>query len=363
MLQLQITPTDARYIYRCLDAALKQISTLTDVLDLRQYSTRHSSLTILNRCYELAQSAIRKLDRCTPFFPSNPVFHEVLDSSVSLVSSLHSYLLFPVRGKTKRVVLVASLTNLSKRVRNGITEILNSISSLLVKKDKPTPKTHVAPPTPPPPSSILVQFFSAAKDRGWKVQEPRFSFSIEEEEAEDPFFASCVLVKSLSQPYHTLLEEGVDLGVVSCNILLLDAYRLPATVISQCEDHHTLHKVFGTYVVLQNVPLIGVRRELLLRTFSDGKTKLDSSKFQKLLPRVKEEHPEICASIANTFPTGPARFARNHYYSPLLPNSLAESRNFNLGIWNFLVSRREEKSKKISTPSAESFSSPSIENG
>jgi len=88
---------------------------------------------------------------------------------------------------------------------------------------------------------------------------------------------------------------------------------------------------------LQEVPVMGVRRDLL-QTVTEGKTTLDPFRFRSLLPYVKRNHPEY--ELSKAFPSGPARFARYHYYTPLLPISLTKNSDFHLGNWNFLVSRK-----------------------
>jgi hypothetical protein len=183
---------------------------------------------------------------------------------------------------------------------------------------------------------MLERFFERAKGKGWRIQEARKSLT--HPEVDDPFGEGCYLLNDISVPYQKLLDDEVAVGLAPFPIVLLEAYRLPATVMRECARVTPLHKVFGHYVVLQQVHLMGVHRDLI--QVADGKkSKVDTGRFRHLLPYLRRNFPGADAILDRSLPSGPARFARYHYYTPLLPRTLVGDSDFSLGKWCLLTTR------------------------
>ncbi len=346
--------TDAQYIYRCLDASSKQASKLTSLL---LKDNHRFTKTFLSRCNNLAHSLYKKLLRCATILGTRNVeFNVLLKEAAALSASLSSKLNFP--SKFRRRSITTTTTN--KRAGEGSTIIIKKDSTSLLDRVKviqtsiidifQTVEKMLATRTSgisfksekevEPKNRLLEEFFTKAETNlGWKVQ--RGSTSPKEKDTNlegDPFSVGCCIVDELSLPYDTLLPNDVEVGLVSFSILLLEAYRLSKTVLRECGQMSPLHKVFGTYVILQNVTLMGIHRDLM-RVIKGGKEVIDDERFRYLIPYLGRNYPETEKVLAQTFPSGPPRFARHHYYSPLLPLQLINAPRFSLGNWNFLADR------------------------
>ena len=331
-----LSTTDARYIYRCLDASSKQINKLASLLE----DSKRFTKTFLSRCQSLAHSAHKKLSRCTTVLGSrNPDFNTLLEEVSRLARTFTSKVTFPSRFHTRArngSVAPMTLLNRTRLVREALLALLHVVGDMLAARSgQPT-----APKENEPNPSLLEDFFAKAeKDKGWKIQ--RGPVPKEKDPAacgDDPFGIGCQIVSDLSLPYNMLLPDDVEVGLVSFSIILLEAYRLPQTVLRECGNMSPLHKIFGSYVVLQNVTLMGIHQDLM-RVVGKGKEQIDESRFRNLIPYLSRNYPETTDVLAKTFPSGPTRYARRHYYSPLLPRQLINSHQFSLGNWSFLTNR------------------------
>jgi hypothetical protein len=266
---------------------------------------------------------------------------DLLEVSGLLTASLHSRTVFPVRFGTLAATPATTINELQKKLHaieligNGV---LQELGEHLAKKDS-AKRTVAAPPTEE--DGMFERFFEKAKGKGWRIQEVRRN---EQHDVDDPFGEGCYLLNNLSVPYHDLLADDVEVGLTPFPIVLLEAYRLPDTVFRECATVTPLHKVLGTYVVLQNVMLMGVHRDLI--HVADGKkSKVDTGRFRYLLPYLRRNFPGADAILDRSLPSGPARFARYHYYTPLLPLSLVHKPDFSLGRWCFLTTRNGERKR------------------
>lgn len=333
-----LSVTDARYVYRCLDASSKQAVKLTSLLK----STDRFTKTFLSRCSALAHSIHTKLLRCTTVLGSrNADFNAVLKGANALSSSLSSKINFPSRFRPRAATLSKgnlSLLERAKNIKASILDILRIVGEMLAVKTTPTTEKEAEPE-----SSLLEEFFvKAERDKGWKIQrggQPKEKETSLGDVSIDPFGVGCRIVSELSLPYDTLLSDEVEVGLVSFSILLLEAYRLPETVLRECSHMTPLHKVFGTYVILQNATLMGIHRDLM-KIIKGGKERVDEERFRHLMPYLSKNYPETKEVLSRTFPSGPPRFARSHYYSPLLPRQLIKTPQFSLGNWSFLTDRK-----------------------
>jgi hypothetical protein len=336
-----LSVTDARYIYRCLDASSKQASKLATILKATDRFTK----SFLSRCSNLAHSLHKKLLRCTTVLGTrNAEFNALLKDAGALSSAFSSKLTFPSKFRPRmapRSKGVASLFERAKSVKVCIKEFLHVVGEMLAVKTA-GPATKEAEPE----SSFLEEFFTKAEnEKGWKIQRAPSPKEREEspygDESLDPFGVGCRIVEELSLPYDTLLAEEVEVGLVSFSILLLEAYRLPDTVLRECGQMAPLHKVFGTYVILQNATLMGIHRDLM-KVIKEGKECVDAERFRHLMPYLSKNYPETTDVLSRTFPSGPTRYARSHYYSPLLPRQLIKTPQFSLGNWSFLADRNKK---------------------
>lgn len=330
---LPLTTTDARYAYRCLDATLKQASVLSSALG----SAHKPSKTLFSRCLNLASSLHRKASRAGRVVGKHQKFMSLMEVTGLLVDSFHSRTLFPARFG---VVSTPPLTALLERVH--IVELLGKgllqeLGAQLAKKEAPR-----APAPPTEEDGMFEKFFEKAKGRGWRIQEAQRDEQYAD--ADDPFGEGCQLLNNLTAPYQNLLADDVEVGLTSFSIVLLEAYRLPNTVFRECARLTPLHKVLGTYVVLQDVMLMGIHRDLI--QIMDGKkSRIDTGRFRYLLPYLRRNIPGADDILNISLPSGPTRFARYHYYTPLLPLSLVKLPDFSLGKWCFLTSRNGEQQR------------------
>lgn len=326
---LPLTTTDARYAYRCLDASLRQASTLQSVLG----SANRPSKTLFSRCLNLATSLHNKTSRASRVMGKHPQLLELLETTGLLTDSLRSRTLFPARFGAPSTDMLQAL---QKRVRTVETlgqGLLRELGEHLSRKERRASSAAQAAP-PRESDGMLEKFFERAKGKGWRIQEVRKSQTAE---VDDPFGEGCYLLNDISVPYQNLLDNDVEVGLTPFPIVLLEAYRLSDTVFRECERVTPLHKVFGHYVVLQQVMLMGVHRDLI--QIADGKkgSKIDTGRFRHLLPYLRRNFPGADDILDRSLPSGPARFARYHYYTPLLPRTVVRNSDFSLGKWCFLT--------------------------
>jgi hypothetical protein len=332
-----LSTTDARYIYRCLDASDKQAIKLVSLLTATPKLTK----TFLSRCQSLAQSIHKKVSRCVPVLGTrNPEFNEVLDSCTFLTQNFSSKLTFPSRFRTQKAQTFLcggfGLLDRIKATRASIRVLLEVVGEILAARSG----GQEGQISGEKDASQLEDFFTKAeRDKGWKIQREDSSKTAQSTATQrDTFGIGCQVVKDLTLPYNTLLDDEIEVGLVSFSIILLEAYRLPETVLSTCGTIAPLHKVFGSYVVLQNATLMGIHQDLM-QVIKEGKNKVDEERFRHLIPYLSKNYPDTQEVLARTFPSGPTKFARHHYYSPLLPRQLINTPRFSLGNWSFLTDR------------------------
>jgi len=346
-----LSTTDARYVYRCLDAASKHAEKLSSAIKKASRLTK----TLLSRCHNLALSTHKKLARCsTVLGDRNPLFNSILDIAGMLTSFLGSHLLFPARFGGRKPPGAPEegdlFTARVQALREGLRELLQVVGDLLAARNNPSSVGASEAPkkekeTKP---TVLEEFFTKVEEsKGWKVQRVVASRKTPEttfpDLDTDPFGLGCHIAHELSKPYTTLLPDEVEVGLVSFSIILLEAYRLPETVLSTCGSASPLHRVFGSYVILQDALLIGVHRDLM-KVMKNGQGHLDERRFQQFIPYLSKSLPDRAHQLAQTFPSGPPRYARHHYYSPLLPRTLIKGASqFSLGNWSFLTEKRNAR--------------------
>ena len=319
---LPLTTTDARYAYRCLDATLKQASVLSSAL----VSASRPSKTLFSRCLNLANSLHRKASRAGRVVGKHQKFLNLMEVTRLLVDSFYSHTLFPTRfGSAPTLAALLERVRTVDIIGKGL---LQELGAQLAKKEAPR-----APAPPTEEDGMYEKFFEKAKGKGWRIQEAQRDDQLD---VDDPFGEGCHLLNSLTAPYRSLLADDVEVGLTPCSIVLMEAYRLPNTVFRECARLTPLHRVLGTYVVLQDVMLMGIHQDLI--QIMDGKkSRIDTGRFHHLIPYLRRNSPGADAILNTSLPSGPTRFARYHYYTPLLPLSLVRKPDFNLGKWCLLT--------------------------
>lgn len=326
---LPLTTTDARYAYRCLDATLKQASVLSSAL----VSASRPSKTLFSRCLNLANSLHRKASRAGRVVGKHQKFMNLMEVTGLLVDSFHSRTLFPARFGSA-LVLAPTLAALLERVHTVDIigkGLLQELGEQLAKKE-----AYRAPAPPTEEDGMYEKFFEKVKGKGWRIQEARRNELLD---VDDPFGEGCRLLNTLTAPSKSLLPDDVEVGLTPCSIVLLEAYRLSNTVFRECARLTPIHKVLGTYVILQDVMLMGIHQDLI--QIMDGKkSRIDTGRFRYLIPYLRRNSPGADAILNTSLPSGPTRFAQYHYYIPLLPLSLVSQPDFNLGKWCLLTTRK-----------------------
>ncbi len=242
------------------------------------------------------------------------------------------------------------LSTLSIQIEGGCVELLPHMDTPLVTEvpQKPFVAAPRAVPTKVPyPHKELSPFFEQAKSRGWKVsekEERRPLFDVEDDD--DGFGMSFQLINSVSKSIDELLPDKEMLGVATFPVVSLVGRQLPDSFIQKCTAPgvgYSLYRVFGNYLVVENMYLFGIHRSLLVeedkgkkKKKKDDEIKIDLGKFPQLLPQLIDEHPDQASILTRLHPIQPAKQKGSHFYTPLLPTAVLCNWSHGIGDWEFL---------------------------
>ncbi len=194
-------------------------------------------------------------------------------------------------------------------------------------------------------STELAPFLEQLKSRGWKTQEPKPRYAPlfgedEDEDEGDGFDQAANLIHTIQRPKTELLPTNVEIGIVKFPVISLNKKRIPESLIRHCTDPrigYSVYIVFGGYMVVDNMCLLGIHKKLLWTEGEKG-AELDIAKFPHLVPYVKKEYPQWKEPLTLMHPVQPARVVGDHCYCPLLPMSILKSWGNGIGAWELLNS-------------------------
>lgn len=204
-------------------------------------------------------------------------------------------------------------------------------------------------------SEFLNDFFKTAGERGWKV-DPALKKSLSEPQTKivRNFDEGMEVISSSARSKKNLLTTDVPIGLLQFPILLVQRRKLSEMAIREIlkmDLGYEVHIVLGGYLVITGAILMGLHRSIVRIYDNDTlddphefwnsahktllfqkkksvqktepKIKIDTSRFDKLVPFLKHENPEYGEILSKARPTNPAVLLGTHYYSPLFPQEAA----------------------------------------
>ena len=206
-------------------------------------------------------------------------------------------------------------------------------------------------------SEFFDDFFRTAKERGWRIDmDLKKTFCAPKNKVVRDFDGGMEVIQSASQSKSDLLTADVPIGLLKFPILLIQRRRLSESAIKEIlkmDLGYEIHIVLGGYLVVTGAILMGLHRsivriydndalddpqefwnsanETLLfekkkpapKKKSELRIKIDTGRFEKLVPFLKNENPEYGTILTKARPTNPAILLGTHYYSPLFPHDAA----------------------------------------
>lgn len=188
----------------------------------------------------------------------------------------------------------------------------------------------------------LEPFLEIARDRGWRIHDKPSSQNIETAEEHDGFLLSIELVQASKRNEADLLQSDQMIGIVEFPVIVVNKRTIPDQIIQTCVDPcigYSVYLVFGGYVVVKNMLMIGIHESILQVYDSDtiNQSQLATEKFAHFLPYVSSQEPIWAPTLEKLQPIQPIRHMGAHYYSPLMPRTVSNDWNGSLGDWAFLV--------------------------
>jgi len=181
------------------------------------------------------------------------------------------------------------------------------------------------------------------RDRGWRIpdqvhKEKESFISVPDED--DEFLKSIDIIRGVQKVPRVLLSNETILGVTKFPVISFSRKRFPESVLRDCAEAgigYVPHRVFGGYLVLENMYLLGIHSSIM-RMQGDSGVIIDTDKFPQLLPYMTTEYPQWSSILRKTFPVQPTKRAAFHYYCPLLPKVILSKWGHGIGNWEFLNS-------------------------
>jgi hypothetical protein len=238
------------------------------------------------------------------------------------------------------------IINHTKKVRTNLHPHTKLVAATPHKKVPriavPEAPTAVLFPDTPKPS--ISSFLQRAEERGWTVtktmQKVLRNSGIVPLEDDPGLEESLGLLQQLQGQRSLLLSEDTKVGVSQQPIISYNTKRPPESVIQKYltpSIGYDIYLVFGSYLIINQMCLLGIHKDLLWVLDDNDKPKLDTDKFSCLMPFATNEMPQWAALLSQTHPIQPARRAGSHYYCPLVPTSILNSWGHGLGEWDFLT--------------------------
>lgn len=190
-----------------------------------------------------------------------------------------------------------------KTLRN----IYSDVTGLLVElSDTPKTKNDLEQ------DSLLRRFLDTAQKRGWKVAEPK----PEDEDQSDGFIQSIRYLNQISIPSNELLSTNTDFGITTGAIVLAPDQSIPETTLRRWAKQQDVYLVFGQYIVLPQVQLLGVSPNLV--TTEDDIISLN--RFVSISNLLNKDQNEQLIRF-------PKR-VQHHYYCPIVNVSAYDRQHF-----------------------------------
>ncbi len=244
--------------------------------------------------------------------------NQQIASSAADVSSL-LYRLVTTFVRTGHPQLTETLSTVSDRLISSYQEVSCKVAMLVVRRKKQ-----------PAVNTNWRSFLSNIESRGWHVPK-------DVQVAEDlrPDDISEAMLRQAQRPEADLLDHDTFAGLLRFPIVLSGSHISPAarTVCQEHEASYTVKSIFGRYVMIPDMVLVGVRSEAVQDQDPDH---LDAVKFNTLLPWMRTQSPWHEAVLRDAAPVLQLRRYGGHYYCPVIPQQALQTR-FELGEWSMLI--------------------------
>ncbi len=191
----------------------------------------------------------------------------------------------------------------------------SDVTGLMVNLQEPKTQRE------PEPDQLLGKFLETAEQRGWKVPASKQPQQV----TRDGFVQSADYVRKIAVPAQNLLAPDQDFGTTEGAIVLSTEHQIPESTLKLWADHQDVYIVFGRYVVLPKVQLLGMLPHLVLRDQRVNLKKFDSA--SELLQR-RGSPP---SSGLLHYP----RRVQHHYYCPMVDVAGVDRHYFQT--WDLLV--------------------------
>ena len=240
----------------------------------------------------------------------------------------------------KITVLTKKIDAIKRPLRKDTDEFFDSLEvEETVKEEQPlTPQ-------------FVNEFFKTATERGWTVNtDVKKMFKKPPTKVVRNFDEGMEVIKQASLPKSKLFTKDTPIGILEFPIILVQKRRLSERVIKdilQLNLGYEIHIVLGGYLVVTGALLMGLHKSMVRvydnLSLSDPDThwnqevslfgkkkketakreqpkiKLDTAKFDKLVPFLQNENPHYEEILTKARPTNPALLFGSHYYCPLFP--------------------------------------------
>lgn len=178
----------------------------------------------------------------------------------------------------------------------------------------------------PDADSVMQRFLERAQQRGWKVPAVQ-RIAIEEQ---DGFVQSIDYLRKVSILPQQLLQENTDFGITTGSIVLMTEQPIPEATLNSWTNHQEVYIVFGHYVVLPNIRLLGLLPHLATIGGSNGNAAIDVNRFVSISELLREQEGATTDNLIR-YP----RRIRHHYYCPLVDVAGQDRRYFR--VWDVLT--------------------------
>ena len=210
-------------------------------------------------------------------------------------------------------------------VDQTLRQFYSDVTGLIV--DLTTP---LRPRRDPEADGVLKKFLERAAERGWRVPEtqPRAV------EQQDGFAQSVDYLRKIAVQPQTLLPLDTEFGITTGSIVLMTEHPIPESTLASWANHQDVYVVFGHYVVLPNIRLLGVTPPLVLTNGSNGTAIVNISRFELISELVQDDTEPITDKLIR-YP----RRVQHHYYCPLVSVNGTDRRYFKT--WDLLVQQEQ----------------------
>ena len=292
-----------------------------------------------------------KLGELIPRVKGSPLFIDKL--VVSSTNKIKKENALPII-KTTIKKLEKSCSSLEKRIKS-VTNQMDSIKRIPKKKSDDVFSSVVEVEEDETTKQLTPQFvqdfFTTASERGWTVNtDVKKIFKKQPTKVVRNIDEGMEVIKNAALSKSQLLTTDVPIGLLEFPIILVQKRRLSERMIKdilKLDLGYEIHIVLGGYLVVTGALLMGIHKSMIriydnvslkdpstywnqeVSLFKETKAektkkdklkiKLDTSKFEKLVPFLQEENPHYKEILSKAQPTNPAMLYGSHYYCPLFP--------------------------------------------